>query len=145
MFAYDASSEPTIPKLPTLKVHLTHPRTQSERTEIEAIVDTGADQSCIPERLFGQLRLNHYTEQRVRDFNGQIITLRRARINLMIECDIDTWHPDIEVLLIEGDEAIIGRDILNQYKLVLNAPLNKWGIDCSCTEGGCVLSNNVLE
>ena len=51
---------------------------------------------------------------------------------------------EVEVFTISRDYGIIGRDIINQYKIVLDAPEKKWGIDCrwqsgiTCDEHHCI-------
>jgi predicted aspartyl protease len=113
---------------PMLCINVANPHSNIKEN-LEAIIDTGADISCLPEILISQLGLN-YTTRKVRDMNNKIVRLRTAGVNLTVECDIEHPH-NIDVVFLEGEEAIIGRDILNQYQLILNPPELVNGTLCS--------------
>lgn len=93
---------------------------------VEAIVDTGAVMTCLPARVIRKLggdRLGYSYRQ----VGGALGTgrVKSYFINLKVaDCDF----PDIEVLALNKEYAIIGRDILNRYKVTLDAPNLKWRI-----------------
>ena len=133
MFSYDTESEPITPYF---NIRVINPRYPEKYRDIQAIIDTGADASCIPLSLVKELGIR-YTQTKASDFRNQEVSVTECRASIRIN-DKD-FQLDV-VYCIPDDVALIGRDIFNEYKVVLNAPSRIWGIDCSCEEGGCILS-----
>jgi predicted aspartyl protease len=135
MFSYDTESEPITPYF---NIRVINPRYPEKYKDIQAIIDTGADASCIPLSLVKELGMR-YTETTVLDFRKKKVSVTECRASIRIN-DQD-FQLDV-VYCIPDDVALIGRDIFNEYKVVLNAPSQRWGINCSCEEGGCILSKS---
>ena len=134
----DRVSEPS----PITHINVSNPN-KKEKKEVKVIVDTGSGITCLPESVIATLGHLDYTVIRVRsplDVN-QIISTRLYSVRLEFG---ETIHDDIEVMGISKDYGIIGRDILNYHKIVLHAPdpLQEWWMNCSCKEGGCILSRS---
>jgi len=133
MFSYDTESEPITPYF---NVRVINPRNSQKHKDIQAIIDTGADASCIPLSLVKELGMR-YTQTTVSDFRDEEVPVEECRASIRIN-DQD-FQLDV-VYCIPDNVALIGRDIFNNYKVVLNAPSRIWGINCSCEEGGCIFS-----
>ena len=113
-FDYDLSYVPAMPVAPILLG-----RAHSEPSfPLTAVVDSGADASVIPKMVLQQLRARR----------NQKVWMRGAT-NLRILVDLYTVSLRLGVLeqrslLVVGgdadDEAIIGRDVLNQLVVTLN-------------------------
>lgn len=114
---------------PQTSIKLSNPSEPSQSCQVNAIVDTGALMTCIPEsslrKLGGSLV---YSTIIVKDINGNIQERKTYFINISIA---DYEYKNIEVLAIAKEYALIGRDILNQHKVILDAPNQKWSISDS--------------
>jgi hypothetical protein len=97
--------------------------------EFEAIIDSGADCSCIPKDAIEGFKLN-YEKGFVTDYDGKrhletFIRILKADIEF-----IDTsmtvrfrgQYSDLRLLVISAPEGLIGRDILNFHLCQLNGP-----------------------
>lgn len=105
------------------------------KDNIEALVDSGASMTCIPESMLtniGNLTISQLT---MRSASGNTVPRNTYIINIKIAGSCFPETQKIEVMSIPGEYALIGRDILNQYKIVLDASQNKWGLcgDRICT------------
>lgn len=96
---------------------------------VEVIADTGAGITSLPQNVIDALGPLQYTTINVRspfDRNRQTAMVLYS-VCLRIENGIT--H-EIEVLGIPRKYGILGRDILNNYKIVLDAPNSRWGFNC---------------
>lgn len=99
---------------------------------LKVIADTGAGITSLPENVIRTLGHLQYTTINVRspvDRNRQTAMVLYS-VCLRIENGIT--H-EIRVLGIPRKYGILGRDILNNYKIVLDAPNGRWGFNCSLT------------
>lgn len=111
---------------PQALITLSNPSSSSQSCQVDAIVDTGALMTCIPEseiKKLGEALL--YKLIIVRDFNGNTQRRKTYFIDISIA---DYEHKNIEVIAISKEYALIGRDILNQHKIILDAPNQRWSI-----------------
>lgn len=134
MFSYDTDSEPITPYF---SISVANRYNYRKSKKVDAIIDTGADDSCIPMNLIRELELQ-YTKDTVFDFRDEEVEVIKSRVLIRINNEDFVCN----VTCIPTDVALIGRDIFNKYKVVLNAPSQVWGINCSCQEGGCTLSGS---
>lgn len=104
---------------------------------IGAIVDTGAVLTAIPEHIINRLGPLSYSLVTVRLANGEERDARTAMVRIRVTSDdignaIDISEP-IEVVVIDNSfnrrYALIGRNILNRYRLVLDGPQEIWRIE----------------
>ena len=128
MFNY-GSLQTTNPLTPQASIQLHNPSNNSQNCEANAIVDTGAVMTCIPEAEIKKLgRALRYSTIQMRDANGNVQVRKTYWISIRIA---EHEYEELEVIAITKKYALIGRDILNQHKLVLNAPKKKWGLGCN--------------
>ena len=108
------------PPSPSVLLNLTHPVTGPRVEDVPALVDTGADQTVIPERLILALGLIQLDQQLVRGFDGSPRLLPTFLTRIQVR---DLPRFDLEIIASPAIEnAILGRDVLNRYKVVLDGP-----------------------
>ena len=96
---------------------------------VGAIVDSGADYTCIPRRIADNLEYAYGFSQ-AEDFAGAVMTLRLAVIeDARVSLFDDTTRrvagiarTSLRLPIVESDEALIGRDILNHFVCTLDGP-----------------------
>ncbi len=95
------------------------------------IVDSGADMTCVPESIISELGNLSKSKVIMRNANGDTVEKDTFVINIQIS---NYEFSQIEVIPIPKKHGLLGRDIINKYKISLNAPSDIWGIDC---QGDC--------
>lgn len=97
--------------------------------KVNAVADTGADMTIIPEKVIESLGNLIEGEIRCRGVNG--IAIRKT---YLVNITVGNYNFNrLEVVAIAQDYALIGRDILNKNKASFNAVENCWRLDCSET------------
>lgn len=88
---------------------------------LPALLDTGADASLIPLVYLDRLRLKPVRQESLRSQWGERRSIGIYHIEMRIG---DSLHlPWVEVVGDElGDEVLLGRNVLNQLRIVLNGP-----------------------
>ncbi len=111
--AYDPHRTPPAPILP---IRLGRPGAEPN-VLLVALVDTGADATVIPPALAMRLDLPILAEVAVAGTGG---FSQRARVHAaVVEVGGSQWP--IQVLAL-GGEALVGRDLLNQWVVTLRGP-----------------------
>lgn len=124
----DSNSFPG-PEIGLMAESTTEPSLLSE--EVRGILDTGADKTCLPLRLIEQLDPNtlECSFVCVNGPFGKVEQRYTFFVNIILNnCRFD----NIEIIPIERDYALIGRDILNRYRIVLDGPNRNWEVDSTC-------------
>jgi hypothetical protein len=87
---------------------------------LPALVDTAADRTVIPGRLVDLLALVPLEEILVAGLGGQVFSAPTYKVELTIRMLL----PQKAVLIAHDDEPFIllGRDILNRHRLLLDGP-----------------------
>lgn len=118
-------------KIPRLTIQVRSPHQEDLYRDIPAILDTGSDRTCIPSKIFTDLgEINfEYGEINVKGAIG-IADKRTTYIVHLRFADCDFL--DLEVVTLDEDFALIGRDLLNQHKIVLDGPKLEFEIDKLC-------------
>ncbi len=127
---YGQTQHPECPS-PEASITILNPSHNLQNTEVTAIFDSGAVMTCIPESQVEQLGTLHYSSKNVRGANNTTFERRTYIVNIQLENHLFT---NIEVIALPKNYALIGRDILNQYKVTFNAPQNTWIYNC---QGSC--------
>jgi hypothetical protein len=118
-------------RIPRLTIQVRSPQQELLSTDVPAILDTGSDRTCIPASVFTKLgELNfEYGEVGVQGAIGLAEKRKTFIVHLKFaECDF----LDLEVVALEEEFALIGRDLLNRHKIVLNGPKLEFEIKRSC-------------
>ena len=116
-FSYDDKTED--PPAPFVTVRVRHLVYQERVQELRAKLDTGADVSSIPEATAATLGLREAARLFATGFDGRItqVALYAAQIDLP-----NGQSVQLNVAGIPSDYALLGRDILNQLRLLLDGP-----------------------
>jgi hypothetical protein len=112
---------------PIIKVYFISPNNPRRKVLIDAFLDTGSVISCIPNNKVMQIGDNSLEYDMVM---AQGITsampLKQYVLNVKLGTCIFTDHP---IVAVPRTYAIIGRDIINKYKIVLDGPRLVWNVE----------------
>ncbi|MEA3340324.1 MAG: retroviral-like aspartic protease family protein [Chloroflexota bacterium] len=116
-YPYDATYDPPIP---ACDVALTAPST-GRRVTLTAIVDTGADGTIVPVHYLHRIGARRSIEATLRSQWGEPRTVFLYLVNLQVG---ELALPGIYVVGDElGDEIVLGRNVLNRLRLLLDGPV----------------------
>ena len=114
--AYDTTLNPPAPFLPVRVSNLTD---ILEPQSVAAKIDTGSDVTGIPARLVGQLSLMPVDEILVEGYDGRQATIACYDVNLRID---HLSVAGLSVITIAEDYVLLGRDVLNRLRMLLDGP-----------------------
>ncbi len=107
------------PPAPFVTVRIADPVFPSRHHTLSAEVDTGADITAIPQSVVAELALAPAGTARVAGYEGRAallsyydVILSLAGVNLV----------GLSVVAVEGEFALVGRDVLNHFRTVLDGP-----------------------
>jgi predicted aspartyl protease len=115
-FSYDQAYDPAAP---ACQIALHVPVT-GRRMAVDAIIDTGADATIVPVSLLRQVAARRSFEATIRSQWGE-----RRRVYLyLVDLQLETFTlPGIYVVGDDqGDEVVLGRDVLNRLRVLLDGP-----------------------
>lgn len=123
MFRYSKTLNPAIP-VPEIEIFGSSSNS-GKAFKIPAILDTGADVTCIPYehlRALGE-KIYEYVE-----LTGVAGTEKAKKyfIDLKIA---DCTFANHSVVSVNLPFAILGRDIINNYTVILDGPHNRWRVE----------------
>lgn len=116
MLAYDRTLDPPAP---FVDVRVSRPVEPAPGQSLRAKLDTGADLSCIPTTLASQLGLLPAREVLVEGYDGEQTTVVTYTITLEVA---DARFRYLEVITIQEEYALLGRDVLNRFYVNLQGP-----------------------
>jgi predicted aspartyl protease len=123
-FPYDSSYDPAAP---VLSIGLGPSGEESERLQLIAVVDTGADVTMIPTRLLANAGCRYSEQARLRGVVGRPVTVNLHLAAVHVAGQV--IH-GVSVIARKGsNEAILGRDVLNQLDLRLIGPAQELWIE----------------
>jgi predicted aspartyl protease len=111
------------PPAPVAYVTLRNPATGALLSDVPMLIDTGADATVLPNNAVEQLGISaEDTDFEVQVFDGEIKRLKLARLELYVLGKKFAG----EYLLIDRPIGILGRNILNNIRILLDGPRSKW-------------------
>jgi predicted aspartyl protease len=113
-FDYDRSYDPP---MPVAQVEIWYVPTVSPLI-IDAIIDSGADATVVPERYLDQIGARIHDHVWMRGMMSERLQVALYSISLRIGS-----YTQLEVSVVadpEGNEMVLGRDILNHLQVTLN-------------------------
>jgi len=116
MWRYNEGEEPPAP---FLAVTIHHPESPHQPIQVQAKIDTGADISAIPVSIIGELGLPVTSKLLVEGYDGTASTV--STYGAILQMDQARFRSQ-EFIAIGEPHALLGRDILNYYYLLLNGP-----------------------
>jgi len=112
---YDTSYEPPAP---ILTVVVSNPHiSEVESIEEEALIDSGSFMTAIPEDFVGELEILPAGEVSTKGYKEGEQTHRTYFVDVRFN---GYAFPYTEVLAVKRKNVLIGRDILNQLKVILD-------------------------
>jgi predicted aspartyl protease len=124
-FVYRYASE--TPPAPYVLVNLANPDGSATVTDLPGRVDTGADRTVIPTAVATALALAEVDRLEFAGLGGVPVTLPVYQVSLLIR---DLPAVSVEVAASDGEPHILlGRDVLNKYRIVLDGPNLRLEID----------------
>lgn len=108
------------PEIPVLEVYLSYPAAASSLGPFVAIVDTGADGTLIPQKLLDQIETPVVDTVRIRSHWGEWRRVMVFTVDMGFE---NLRLPAVDVVGdVTGTDIILGRNVLNRLKLLLDGP-----------------------
>lgn len=108
------------PSIPILQIWLGYPEEALNLGPFEAIVDTGADATILPRSLIDELDAPFVDDAWLSSQWGEWIAVKTFTVDIGLG---NLTLPAIRVVADEhNDEIILGRNILNRLKLLLDGP-----------------------
>jgi len=108
------------PEIPVLEVCLGYPAEELSLGPFIAIVDTGADGTLIPQDLLDQIATPMVDTIRIRSHWGEWRRVMVFTVDMGFE---NLRLPAVDVIGDEtGTDIILGRNVLNRLKLLLDGP-----------------------
>ena len=109
-----------VPPAPFVLVAVSNSQTGQTRTDLPAQLDTAADRTVLPAALVGELDLPRTGTITVEGIGGIVATMALHQADVKMP---GLASSTIEVAVSDGESWIlIGRDILNSVRIVLDGP-----------------------
>jgi hypothetical protein len=116
---YDAKR---IPPAPVIVIKLTTGETNLSTADFAALIDTGADASFAPLSVLESIQAGVGKIYQARSMWGEKQSFSSFIVDLHL---YDITLPGVIMLGYEGDEIVLGRDVLNKLWLELDGPAQK--------------------
>lgn len=110
------------PPAPILDVAFVAQPQGNRSNSVAGFADTGADASIVPLYLLKQIGARYVTKKRVRSYFGEARAVRTYLVDVVID---GITLPALEVVGDDVEETLIGRDVLNRLRLLLDGPRQK--------------------
>lgn len=108
------------PAMPALRVQLAPPTEVASQAPLIAIIDTGADATLVPQELLDDIGAPLVAKARIRSHWGERRSVDIFTVDLMLA---GLRLPSVEVIGdVQGQEVVLGRNVLNKLKLLLDGP-----------------------
>jgi predicted aspartyl protease len=105
------------PPAPVIKITLISPANENSIFSHQALIDTGADITTIPQAVIDGLDLMPARDIIAIGYDNTVSIRLTYYVNVRIE---DFEFFPLEILSSPGKDFLIGRDILNQWTIVLD-------------------------
>jgi predicted aspartyl protease len=114
------------PPFPEIQIALHNNEENLKSTSLSALLDTGSDGTLIPVAYLQEILAPALTDTRIRSHWGEWRTVQLFVVDIEIG---NLKLPNIFVVGDEqGNEIILGRNVLNKLHIVLNGPANSTDI-----------------
>lgn len=111
------------PAIPMLAIRLENEARGLQTEFLNALLDTGADGTLVPLDYLRQIRAPAVMDRRLRSHWGEWRAVQVFVVNIKL-----ADRRLVNVLVVgdeQGDEIILGRDVLNKLRLLLDGPANQ--------------------
>jgi hypothetical protein len=112
------------PPAPVAYVTLRNSATGAVFSNVPMLIDSGADATLLPSQAIEELKIEIEKEPtfEVQGFDGQIKQLKSVKLELYL---LDKKFVG-EYLLVDQPVGILGRNVLNNVRILLDGPNEKW-------------------
>jgi hypothetical protein len=108
-----------IPPLPVMKVVFVSSELQLATAALTVTTDTGADATFAPVALLEEIRAPVGEVRRAHSLWGE----QKEFLTFVADVRIgNVTFPGIQVVAYDGNEIVLGRDVLNKLRLLLDGP-----------------------
>ena len=113
-----------LPPAPVARVTLLNPQTTETISDVSLLIDSGADVTLIPQLTVNQLGITIDTAKsyELQSFDQHISTAHSVNLELLF---LNRTFRG-KFLLIDQECGILGRDILNHVRIMLDGPALNW-------------------
>lgn len=116
-FLYDSSYDPAAP---IMEIGVGIPEEKSPRHYTQAFVDSGADATMLPSAMLTEIGARFVGHKILSGITGQKDVVRLYLVVIHMPTGISYG---IRAIARDGEnEAILGRDVLNQWRITLDGP-----------------------
>jgi predicted aspartyl protease len=113
-FPYDTRFSPPAP---VIELSVSAPGQGGKSVKIRGLIDSGADLTVLPENIVTEVGLQYVDEVPIGGFDGTYSVRPIYAARLALE---DGWSIIVRAVCIQGDIALLGRDIINRWRLLLD-------------------------
>ena len=122
IYSHDYDSENYDPGAPIVEIGVSHIASGEQEVSLSALVDSGADATMLPITILNQVGARFLETRQMRGATGHRLTVDTYLVTINLA---SRSIQGIQVIAMrEGVEAVVGRDVLNQFEIVLNGPAN---------------------
>jgi hypothetical protein len=115
---------------PQTEVMICSPADPSRTVKVTAVIDSGSGRSCVPKACIAELGGDlDCSFSLCRGAVGQPTRVPVYTVNLAIDKLV---FEHVQVVATDGAYALIGRDILNNLRVVLDGPAKQWSFSTPC-------------
>ena len=107
------------PAIPVVEIEFGFPEGALTVGPLTAIIDTGADGSLVPQSIIDQINAPLVDQVRARSHWGEWRIFQVYTLDIRIE---NLILPAVEVAGDSGQEVLLGRNVLNHLRLLLDGP-----------------------
>ena len=120
---YNYDTTVNVPRL-LLSLHISN-LNKTQKIKVNAMIDTGASISAIPQYFISKLDLSPSRKVQVSGFIGEKEYVYKYFVKVFLTSKMKY---EIEVITSKRDYFIIGRDILNRMKLIADGPKREFSL-----------------
>jgi hypothetical protein len=120
LYSHPYNNKDYEPPMSVMEVALLSRDTGEVATQVLAIVDSGADATLLPIESLRTARARYYRSSQLRGVTGQAVPVELYAVTLQLGPYV--IHGIKAVAGVRSNEAILGRDVLNQLDLRLIGP-----------------------
>jgi predicted aspartyl protease len=125
-YPYDTHYEPPFP---TVQVILDNIEDGEKTGRLPGLLDTGADGSMVPVDVLRQILAPAISESRIRSHWGEWRSVQLFVVDIVID---GLRLPGVWVVGDEqGDEIVLGRNVINMLRILLDGPANQTDVSAS--------------